>query len=180
MHRAQIDFFEVVDPETEKNLGPNQRGELRLKTDFQLNGYYNKDSSSVWDDDGWLKTGDIVYYDEEQCFYVVDRIKEMLKYKSWHVAPAKLEAIVCTHPDVVNATVIGIPHPEDGDHPMALVILRDGATVNPETLQKFVDEKVDDRQKLRGGVKIVKEFPKTPTGKVKRVELRNKAVAGLL
>lgn len=71
----------MVDPETEENLGFNEKGELRLKTECEMNGYYKMDSSDAWDADGWLKTGDIVYYDEDFCFYVVDRIKEMLKFR---------------------------------------------------------------------------------------------------
>ncbi|KAF2902426.1 hypothetical protein ILUMI_03756 [Ignelater luminosus] len=70
--------YKIVDLETEEPLGPNQKGELRVKTDFYMNGYYNIDSSDSWDSDGFLKTGDIFYYDEDYCFYVVDRIKDML------------------------------------------------------------------------------------------------------
>ncbi|KAG5877740.1 hypothetical protein JTB14_005975 [Gonioctena quinquepunctata] len=85
--------FKIVHLDTGKLCGPNEQGELRVKTKFVMNGYYNRDFSESFDDDGWLRTGDIVYYDEDKCFYVVDRIKEMLKYKSWHVAPAILEQL---------------------------------------------------------------------------------------
>lgn len=61
-----------------------------------MNGYYGKDASESFDSEGWLKTGDIVFFDEHYCFYVVDRVKEMLKYKSWHVAPAMLEKVITT------------------------------------------------------------------------------------
>ncbi|KAJ8939528.1 hypothetical protein NQ314_011095, partial [Rhamnusium bicolor] len=81
----------VVDPETEKLCGPNENGELRVKSRVIMNGYYGRDSSETFDAEGWLKTGDMVYYDKDHCFFIVDRIKEMLKYKSWHVAPAMLE-----------------------------------------------------------------------------------------
>nr|CAH7742818.1 unnamed protein product [Callosobruchus chinensis] len=84
----------VVDPDTDELCGPNQSGELRLKSKLSMNGYYGRDSSDSYDSDGWLRTGDKVYYDEDMCFYIVDRIKEMLKYKSWHVAPAMIEQVI--------------------------------------------------------------------------------------
>ncbi|CAH1973805.1 unnamed protein product [Acanthoscelides obtectus] len=85
----------VVNPDTEELCGPNKNGELRLKSKMSMNGYYGRDSSESYDSDGWLRTGDEVYYDEDKCFYVVDRIKEMLKYRSWHVAPAMIEQVLC-------------------------------------------------------------------------------------
>lgn len=86
-------MIQVVDPETEELCGPNRSGELRLKSPMVMNGYFGRDSSDSFDDDGWLKTGDVVYYDEDSFFYIVDRIKEMLKYKSWHVPPAMVEKV---------------------------------------------------------------------------------------
>ncbi|KAJ8951640.1 hypothetical protein NQ318_012310 [Aromia moschata] len=151
----------VVDPETGKLCGPNEKGELRVKTDYIMNGYYGRDSSDSFDSDGWLKTGDIVYYDEEQCFFVVDRIKEMLKYKSWHVPPAMIEQIIVSHPAVNRAVVIGVPNEEDGDHPMALVMVNTtfNGDVHPEDIEIFVAERVPDRMKLRGGVKFIDSIP---------------------
>ena len=143
-----------------------------------MNGYYKQDSSSTWDSNGWLKTGDIVYYDEDRFFYIVDRIKEMLKYRSWHVAPAVLEMVIDQHPDVKSSIVIGVPHPEDGDHPCACVILNEDAEVTAEEIIKFVEERVDDRQRLRGGVKFIKNVPTTPTGKVRRKDLRDMIIRG--
>lgn len=139
-----------------------------------MKGYYNLDSSGVYDEDGYVKTGDIVYYDEEFCFFVVDCIKEMLKYRSWHVAPATLEEILLTHPVVKAAVVVGVPDKEDGEHPMACVILKPGAKrVLGEEIRRYVDERVDDRKKLRGGVVFVKSFPTTPSGKISRRFLKD-------
>lgn len=172
-------WYKIVHIETEEILGPNQQGELRVKTKFAMNGYYNLDSSDSFDSEGWLKTGDIVYYDEDQCFYVVDRIKEMLKYKSWHIAPVMLENILNNHPAIKRAVVIGIPHEEDGDHPMAVVILNNpDDDVTGDEIEEYVAERVQDRQKLRGGVKFVDSFPTTPSGKIKRREIRKMVLAG--
>lgn len=141
-----------------------------------MNGYYNLDSSSCWDSEGFLKTGDILYFDEDYCFFHVDRIKEMLKYKSWHVAPAFLESVLHEHPAVANAVVVGLPHPEDGDHPLAFVVLHKGNSTPAEEILKFVNDQVHDRQKLRGGLYIIDEFPLTPSGKIQRRELRDRAL----
>lgn len=144
-----------------------------------MNGYHNNLDAvrDAYDPDGWLRTGDIVYYDDNQCFYVVDRIKEMLKYRSWHVAPAVLEHVLAGHAAVKMAVVIGVPHEEDGDHPMAVVVLEDNAAaagvVTAEDLVNYVADRVDDRQRLRGGVKFVDHIPLTPSGKINRQAIKN-------
>ncbi|XP_044268934.1 4-coumarate--CoA ligase 1-like [Tribolium madens] len=172
-------WYKIVDVETERNLGPNEQGELRVKTKYAMNGYYNLDSSESFDADGWLKTGDVVYYDEDYCFYVVDRIKEMLKYKSWHIAPAMLENILNNHPSIKLSVVIGIPDEDDGDHPMAIVILNNPEDeITGEEIEAYVAERVQDRQKLRAGVKFVTSFPITPSGKIKRREIKQMILAG--
>lgn len=165
---------------TEKILGPNQEGELRIKTENQMNGYYGIDSSDQWDSDGFLKTGDVAYYDEDYCFFIVDRIKEMLKYRGWQIAPAKLEAILMNHPDVKSVIVIGLPHPVDCDHPMALVVLRDSSKgkITEKEVEMYVQERVDDKQRLRGGVKFVDKLYMTPTGKYKRRFMKNLVLEG--
>ncbi|KAI4471465.1 long-chain-fatty-acid--coa ligase [Holotrichia oblita] len=167
-------WYKLVDLETEKALGPNKRGELRLKTDYQMNGYYNMDSSNAWDSQGWIRTGDICYYDEDYCFYVIDRLKELIKYRGWHVSPALLEGILVKHPAVKMAVVIGVPHDQDNEHPLALVMLtnKDNNTINEDQLRKFVDDQVDDNKKLRAGVRFIEDMPKTPTGKVRRYFLK--------
>ncbi|KAK4873030.1 hypothetical protein RN001_015059 [Aquatica leii] len=171
--------YKVVDIETEEALGPNQQGELRLKTDYCLNGYYNIDASDCWDKDGWYRTNDLVYYDEDKCFYVVDRLKEFLKFQSWHVPPSLLETILVSHPDVANVVIIGLPHDVDECHLMALVVLQNqNSKITPKELEQFVEERVDDRKRLRGGVKIVERIPLTETGKVQRRKIRDMYLRG--
>lgn len=156
-------------------LGINQHGELRIKTDAAMVGYYNMDSSVAWDEDGWLRTGDIAYYDKDFCFYIVDRIKEMLKYQSWHVVPALIENIIRTHPSVKECVVFGVPHEIDGDHPAALVVLKDEAPAHtvPRDILEYANNRVDERHKLRGGLMCVKRLLYTPTGKLKRKDMRD-------
>nr|CAI5853440.1 unnamed protein product [Callosobruchus analis] len=148
---------------------------------LSMNGYYGRDSSESYDSDGWLRTGDKVYYDEDMCFYIVDRIKEMLKYKSWHVAPAMIEEILMTHPAVYKSVVIGIPHETDGDHPLAVIVLNENyMDVTEDELIDYIATKAPDRMRLRGGVKFLKELPITPSGKIKRKELRDMVMNGEL
>ncbi|KAF2892031.1 hypothetical protein ILUMI_14142 [Ignelater luminosus] len=169
--------YKIVDVETEELLGPNQKGELRIKSDCLFSNYYNVDTPELYDSEGWLKTGDVVYYDDDECFYIVDRIKELLKVKSWHVPPALLENVLLTHPAVKAAVVIGIPHDIDGDHPMGIVVLKeDAGKVTAEEIEKYVEERVQDRQRLRAGVKIVDSIPTTASGKVKRNAIKKQYV----
>lgn len=171
--------YKIADLETNENLGPNKPGELRVKTKQQMNGYYKQDSSDTYDEEGFLKTGDVIYYDDDFCFYVVDRIKEMLKFQCWHVVPAKLEGILLENPEVSQAIVIGKPHDDDGDHPLAVVVRKHGSDVTEKELVKFVEDRVDDKQRLRGGVKFVDELPYTPTGKVHRHKLKESVLKSM-
>lgn len=163
----------MVDSESEEALGPGKKGELRLKTKYEMNGYYDRDSSEAWDEQGWLRTGDVAFYDENYCFYIVDRIKEMLKFQSFHVPPAVIENVLLNHPKVASAVVVGVPHDEDGDHPLGIISLK-----NPDDkidlieIEKFVEDKLDDRHRLRAGVKIMAKIPVTATGKIKRSDLK--------
>ncbi|KAL3269655.1 hypothetical protein HHI36_008718 [Cryptolaemus montrouzieri] len=175
-------WYKIVDEENEKILGPNQPGELYVKSDkLVMKGYYKRDSSECFDKSGWLKTGDLVYYDDYQCFFVIDRVKELIKYRGWHVPPVILEHLLMSHPVVARAVVVGLPNDEDGEHPTGLIILRDG--VDPETVDvnqiaEFVNKQVDERKQLRGGVKIIKHIPLTATGKVRRRSLRDALLLG--
>lgn len=159
---------------TRKIVGPNKLGELWVKVKWVMNGYYNNtDSSDCFDKDGYLSTGDIMYYDENLNFYYVDRIKEMLKYKGWQLQPTAIENVILQHPAVQNAVVVGLPHSIDGDYPLAFVILKSGHTnTSAEEIKRYANERLHDRQRLRGGLKIVKELPLTPSGKIQRRKVR--------
>lgn len=172
-------ILQIVDLKTGKTLGANQEGEIRVKISSVTNGYQNQTSDDILDADGWLKTGDVGYYDDNYCVYIIDRIKEMFKYQSWHIVPASIEAIIKEHPAVHESVVVGIPHGTDGDVPTAVIVLKkDMSNVTSKEIQKFVEEKVDDRQRLRGGVKFVASVPKTPTGKIIRRLVKDMIVNG--
>ncbi|GLV40200.1 Acyl-CoA synthetase X3 [Carabus blaptoides fortunei] len=147
----------VVDPDTEEIVDePNKTGELRFKYDRMFIEYYKDAESTLktFDSDGYFCTGDLVYYDEDYCFYFVDRIKDMMKFQSFYVSPLELEIILMSHPQIVEAVVISIPNDEDMDHPMGIVRLIAEATVTAEEIREFVDSKVVDYKRLRGGIKF--------------------------
>lgn len=114
-----------------------------------MKGYHNMDSSSNYDAEGCLKTGDMVYFDQDFCFYIVDRIKEVIKYRSWHVPLAFIQKILNSHPHVAVSVVIGIPHEVDGEYPLACVIAKNDyvARIDEHEIMKFVNERVDERKK---------------------------------
>ncbi|GJQ77871.1 hypothetical protein Trydic_g16124 [Trypoxylus dichotomus] len=173
--------IKIVDADTEENLPPNTLGEIRLRNNGLFLGYIGEDASKSLDSDGFLKTGDIGYFNEDNCLYICDRIKDMFKYRSWHIVPASVEKIVYQHPAVKDTVVIGVPHEEDGDHPMALVVLKqDYSNINEEDIQGFVNVRVLDRERLRGGVKIMSSLPRTITGKIIRREIREMVKKGKL
>ncbi|XP_013395851.1 4-coumarate--CoA ligase 2 isoform X1 [Lingula anatina] len=164
----------VVDPSTGKELGPNQDGELWFRGPQISKGYLNNpaDSATTLDKEGWIHTGDIGYYDEDQYLYIKDRIKEMIKFKGFQVAPAELEGVLVTHPAVEDAAVVGRPDQEAGELPMAFVVLKSGRMATERDIMDFLAEKVASYKRLRGGVVIVKSIPKTGSGKILRRFLR--------
>ncbi|XP_018571957.1 4-coumarate--CoA ligase-like 5 [Anoplophora glabripennis] len=171
--------YKVVDVITGEVLGPNKPGEFRVKSNTVMSGYYNVDSSDQFDEDGWLKTGDEVLYDEDFCFFIVDRIKDMIIYKGWHTPPAFLEEELLTHPAVKRAAVIGIPHETDGEHPMALVVLKDNfKNVTSKDIERFIAERMPERFHLKAGVKFIGESYFAGSRKVKRYLLKKLVLAG--
>lgn len=165
----------VVDLETGKALAPFKEGELCFKGPFVMKGYRNnpKATQETIDKDGWLHTGDIGYYDMDGFIYIVDRVKELIKYKGFQVPPAELEAILLKNEAIKDAAVIGIPDEEAGELPYAFVVLQPGAKLTAKEVQNFVAKQVSAQKRLSGGVRFVDEIPKNPSGKILRRELRN-------
>lgn len=171
----------IVDPETEQLLGPNEQGELRLKTKYFMNGFYNMDSSTAYDSDGWLKTGDLAKFDENGYLYILDRIKDILLYTIYNINPSVIEEILVQHPAVLESFVIGIPHPKDNEHPMGVVLLKDEykGKQSDEEIVRFVNDRVPaDKYKIRAGVKFIDEIFKTVTGKIKKNHMKDLILQG--
>ncbi|EDV24441.1 uncharacterized protein TRIADDRAFT_56240 [Trichoplax adhaerens] len=164
----------VIDVLTGETLGPYKEGEILLKGAMIMKGYLKneKATQNTIDKDGWLHTGDIGYYDSDEFFYVVDRVKELIKYKAFQVAPAELEALLMTHDNVMDAAVIGVPDEDCGELPKGIVVVKPGASA--KDILEFVNKKVSPQKKLRGGIEFVKEIPKSASGKILRRVLKER------
>lgn len=159
----------VVNVATEVELGPNQEGEIWVRGPQIMKGYLNNPAatSEMLDRNGWLHTGDIGYFDEDGYFFIVDRLKELIKYKGYQVAPAELEAVLLTHPTVADAAVIPSPDEEAGEAPKAFVALKPGATTTADELMAFVAERVAPFKRIRR-LEFISHVPKSPSGKILR------------
>ncbi|CAH1373792.1 hypothetical protein MTP99_015171 [Tenebrio molitor] len=170
-------MVKVID-ENGKAVGAYKEGEICFKGPLLMKGYVGDPvaTANTIDKDGWLHTGDVAYYDEDEYFYIVDRIKELIKYKAFQVAPAELEALLVTHPAVADAAVIGLPDEAAGELPLAYVVKKPGKTATEKELEKFIAENVSSQKRLRGGVIFVDEIPRNPSGKILRRHLKERAV----
>jgi acyl-CoA synthetase (AMP-forming)/AMP-acid ligase II len=168
----------IVDPESGAELGPGRTGELWIRGPQVMRGYRDRPEATVQtvDADGWLHTGDLCYLDEDGYLYVVDRLKELIKYKGYQVAPAELEHLLLTHPAVADAAVVPRPDPEAGEVPVAHVALRGQATA--EELLAYVAERVAPYKRVRA-VRITDSVPRSPSGKLLRRVLVEAERAGV-
>ncbi|EDV29294.1 uncharacterized protein TRIADDRAFT_19929 [Trichoplax adhaerens] len=163
----------VVD-EDGKSLPQHERGELCIRGPQVMKGYFRNEKATALtiDKDGWLHTGDIAYYDEDGYFYIVDRLKELIKYKGFQVPPAELEALLLTNEKIADAAVIGRPDLEAGELPMAFIVKK--SEISKEEIIEFVKSKVSPHKYLRGGIEFADIIPKSASGKILRRELRKR------
>ncbi|KAJ6640807.1 Luciferin 4-monooxygenase [Pseudolycoriella hygida] len=165
-------YAKVVNIESGELLGKNSPGELLFKGPGLMKGYVGDINStkSTVDKDGWLHSGDVGFYDENNEWFIVDRLKELIKYKGFQVPPAELEALLLSHQSVKDVGVIGIPDDLAGELPMAFVV-RQGS-VTEKDIVDFVADRSSPAKRLYGGVRFVTEIPKNPSGKILRQVLR--------
>ncbi|MGH2951891.1 MAG: AMP-binding protein [Solirubrobacterales bacterium] len=171
----------IVDPESGGEVAEGERGELWIRGPQVMSGYLNNDeaTAATLDADGWLHTGDIAVVDGDGFFEIVDRLKELIKYKGYQVAPAELEALLITHPAVGDVAVIGVADEEAGELPKAFVVAA-GDELDPGELMAWVAERVAPQKRVRM-VEEVEEIPKSPSGKILRrvlVERERAAASG--
>ena len=157
----------LVDPATGDDCAPGERGELWMRGPQLMKGYFNKPDATAacMTDDGWFKSGDVAVVDELGWYKIVDRVKELIKYKGMQVAPAELEALLLGHPAVADVAVIPVPDPDAGEIPKAFVVIRSPLTA--EEVMAFVAERVSSYKKVRR-VEFVDAIPKSPSGKILR------------
>ena len=166
----------LVDPETGEDVEGGDHGEVWIRGPQVMSGYLNNPeaTAATIDEDGWLHTGDVAIVDEDGYFQIVDRLKELIKYKGFQVPPAELEALLIAHPAVTDAAVIGVPDEEAGELPKAFVVA--SAQVSDQELLEFVAERVSPQKRVRL-IERVDEIPKSPSGKILRRLLADREAA---
>ena len=165
--------FRIVAVGSYEDLGPNERGEVWVRGPQVMKGYYNNEeaTASTIDEDGWLHTGDVGTVDEHGHVRIVDRVKELIKYKGFQVAPAELEAVLQAHDDIADAAVIPSPDEEAGEVPKAFVVRASHApNLTADAVMAFVAKQVAPHKKVRR-VAFVDAIPKSASGKILRREL---------
>lgn len=153
-------------------------GELCIRGPTVISGYLNKPTANEeFDADGFYYTGDIVYCDSKtKLWYIVDRKKELIKVRGFQVAPPELEGVLLSHPQIVDAAVIGVPSPNGDDQvPRAYVVRRAGATLTAAEVKKHLAGKLARFKHLEGGVIFVPAIPKNASGKIIKRLLRDDA-----
>lgn len=170
----------IVDPESGEELPVSRTGELWLKGPTIMKGYFSNPeaTASTLDSKGWLRTGDLCYIDEDGFIFVVDRLKELIKYKGYQVAPAELEALLLTHPEIADSAVIPFPDKDVGQFPMAYVVRKAGSNLSESAVMDFITKQVAPYKRIRR-VAFVASIPKNPSGKILRKDLIQLATSKL-
>lgn len=192
---TQAKVVNVDDPEL-VGMGPGETGEILIRGPHIMKGYYKNEAATKETivKNGWLRTGDIGYYDKNFQFYITDRMKELIKVKGFQVAPAELEEILKCHPHVAgmqllqqfiktsakisvisDAAVIGVPHQSSGEIPRGYIVAKPNAKIDKQHILAFVQDKVAPYKRLESVV-VVDEIPKNATGKILRREIKAKYV----
>jgi acyl-CoA synthetase (AMP-forming)/AMP-acid ligase II len=158
----------IVDPESGEDVEDGERGELWIRGPQVMAGYLNnaEATAATVDGEGWLHTGDIAVRDADGFYAIVDRLKELIKYKGSQVAPAELEALLLDNPDVADVAVVGVPDEEAGELPKAYVVAA-GDDLDADALMDWVAEQVAPQKRIRL-VEVTDEIPKSPSGKILR------------
>ena len=166
---------EIAAPEAETNHGMSEPGELLVRGPNVMLGYLGQDDATrqTLDDEGFLHTGDIATIDSNGVFWIVDRLKELIKYKGYQVAPAELEALLLTHPGIADAAVVGSPDADGQEVPKAFVVRTAESRLTEDDVMSFVAEHVAPHKKVRQ-VAFIDVVPKSSSGKILRKDLKGK------
>jgi acyl-CoA synthetase (AMP-forming)/AMP-acid ligase II len=172
---TEMRIISLDDPH--KDVGVGERGEIVIRGPQVMKGYLGRPeaTAAMIDADGWLHTGDVGYADEGGWLYVVDRVKELIKYKGFQVAPAELEALLLTHPGIADAAVIGVYDTDNNERPHAYVVRQPTAEDLTEgEVMEYVAARVAPYKKIRRVV-FIDGVPRAASGKILRRELRERA-----
>lgn len=159
----------LVDVETGEEVAEGERGELCVRGENVMKGYFHNEEATAQtiDADGWLHTGDVAVVDADGDFTIVDRVKELIKYKGYQVPPAELEALLVAHDAIADAAVIPAPGETAGEVPKAYVVLKPGHDLTADEVMAYTAERVAPYKKVRA-VAFVDEIPKSASGKILR------------
>ena len=170
--RIEIKFVDVDDPERE--VAPGERGEICVRGPNVMKGYWKKpdETREAMTSDGFFRTGDVGYMDEDGYVYIVDRTKDMLLVGGFNVYPRNIEEAIYQHPSVEEASVIGVPDAYRGETPKAFVKLKAGAPpLTLEDLKAFLKDRLGKHEMI-SALEIREELPKTAVGKISKKDLR--------
>ncbi|XP_008223734.1 PREDICTED: 4-coumarate--CoA ligase 2-like [Prunus mume] len=172
--------MKIVDPDTGASLPRNQSGEICIRGSQIMKGYLNDPEATerTIDKEGWLHTGDIGYIDDDDELFIVDRLKELIKYKGFQVAPAELEAMLIAHPNISDAAVVPMKDEAAGEIPVAFVVRSNGSKISEEDIKQYISKQVVFYKRI-GRVFFTDKIPIAPSGKILRKDLRARLAAGL-
>ena len=166
----------LIDSETGADAAPGERGELWVRGPQVMKGYLNnaQATAETLDDEGWLHTGDVAVVDEHGCYTVVDRVKELIKYKGYQVAPAELEAVLIGNPGIADAAVIGVKDDATGEElPKAFIVRAPGSSISEQDVMDYAASRLAPHKKIRA-VEFIDAVPKSAAGKILRKDLKNR------
>lgn len=170
-------LMKIVDPETQIELPTNQHGEICIKAFTVMQGYYKnpEETAKAVDSEGWFHTGDLGYVDDEGYYHIVGRVKDMIRVGGENVDPVEVEAYLTTHPAVYRCSVVAYPDPRLSEVCFAFVQLGEGQKVEERELIEYCQGKIASF-KIPRHIVFSDEFPMTPSGKIRKVELRQMAL----
>ncbi|KAJ0984222.1 hypothetical protein J5N97_002578 [Dioscorea zingiberensis] len=167
--------MKFADPETGLSLPRHHPGEICVRGDMIMKGYLNdpEATKNTIDNEGWLHTGDIGFIDDDDEVFIVDRLKELIKYKAFQVAPAELEAMLISHPNISDAAVVSMKDELAGEIPVAFVVRSDGSEITEDEIKQYISKQVIFYKRIHK-VFFCNAIPKAPSGKILRKDLRAK------
>ncbi|HEX5781863.1 MAG TPA: AMP-binding protein, partial [Solirubrobacteraceae bacterium] len=170
----------LIDPGSGATVPRGEPGELLTRGYSVMAGYWNdpERTAEAVDEHGWMHTGDLATMDEDGYLNIVGRSKDMVIRGGENIYPREIEEFLHTHPDVLEASVIGVPDERYGEELMAWIRLRDGATLTEDDVRGFCEGKIAHFKRPRY-VKFVRELPMTVTGKVQKYKMREQAIEEL-
>ncbi|XP_028177959.1 luciferin 4-monooxygenase-like [Ostrinia furnacalis] len=170
--------YMIVDDEGHELGKPFKSGELWIKGDAFFKEYLKnpEETREMVTEDGWFKTGDIFYKDNENYYYFVERKRLLIKSAGYWISPLQLEDIVKRHPAVAYSCVVGIPDRERMEVPVAAIVRKNGSQINPKEIFDLVKESMPDLRQLHGGFFYMDQLPITSSGKVHRAKVKEVAL----